>query len=115
MALRERPPAGETSNTAKYSAAEAAVGAADHVIQASRRRRLTDEYGLMPYWALVLLLCICAQQSGDEPQLRCATTLGVAAVVQTYQTYPQQEVQISPTGDDSRDQSRLHGSSRPRR
>jgi alkylation response protein AidB-like acyl-CoA dehydrogenase len=38
-------PAGETSNTAKYSAAEAAVGAADHVIQASRRRRLTEEYG----------------------------------------------------------------------
>jgi hypothetical protein len=51
---------------------------------------------------------------------RCASTtlqntLGVAAVVQTYQTYPQQEVQTSPTGDDSRDQSRLHGSSRPRR
>jgi alkylation response protein AidB-like acyl-CoA dehydrogenase len=51
-------PAGEASNIAKYAAAEAAVAAADHVIQLHGGNGLSEEYGLMPYWALARLLCI---------------------------------------------------------
>ncbi|WP_273735337.1 acyl-CoA dehydrogenase family protein [Mycolicibacterium septicum] len=51
-------PAGEASNIAKYAAAEAAVGAVDHVIQIHGGNGLSAEYGLLPQWGLARLLRI---------------------------------------------------------
>jgi alkylation response protein AidB-like acyl-CoA dehydrogenase len=51
-------PAGEASNTAKYAAAEAALGAIDVAIQTHGGNGLTREYGLLPYWGLARLLRI---------------------------------------------------------
>lgn len=51
-------PAGEASNIAKYAAAEAAVGAVDHVIQLHGGNGLSAEYGLVPQWGLARLLRI---------------------------------------------------------
>jgi alkylation response protein AidB-like acyl-CoA dehydrogenase len=51
-------PAGEASNTAKYAAAEAALGAIDAAIQTHGGNGLTREYGLLPYWGLARLLRI---------------------------------------------------------
>ncbi|MBI3213620.1 MAG: acyl-CoA/acyl-ACP dehydrogenase [Mycobacterium sp.] len=51
-------PAGEASNIAKYAAAEAAVGAVDHVIQLHGGNGLSAEYGLLPQWGLARLLRI---------------------------------------------------------
>jgi alkylation response protein AidB-like acyl-CoA dehydrogenase len=51
-------PAGESSNMAKYAAAEAALGAVDAAIQAHGGNGLSSEYGLMPYWGLARLLRI---------------------------------------------------------
>jgi alkylation response protein AidB-like acyl-CoA dehydrogenase len=54
----ESQPAGEASNIAKYAAAEAAVGAVDHVIQLHGGNGLSAEYGLVPQWGLARLLRI---------------------------------------------------------
>jgi alkylation response protein AidB-like acyl-CoA dehydrogenase len=54
----EGQPAGEASNIAKYAAAEAAVGAVDHVIQLHGGNGLSAEYGLVPQWGLARLLRI---------------------------------------------------------
>lgn len=51
-------PAGEASNIAKYVAAEAAVGAVDHVIQLHGGNGISAEYGLLPQWGLARLLQI---------------------------------------------------------
>ena len=51
-------PAGESSNMAKYAAAEAALGALDAAIQSHGGNGLASEYGLMPYWGLARLLRI---------------------------------------------------------
>ena len=51
-------PAGESSNMAKYAAAEAAIAAVDAAIQAHGGNGLSSEYGLMPYWGLARLLRI---------------------------------------------------------
>lgn len=51
-------PAGEASNTAKYAAAEAAIGAIDAAIQTHGGNGLASEFGLMPYWGLARLLRI---------------------------------------------------------
>jgi alkylation response protein AidB-like acyl-CoA dehydrogenase len=51
-------PAGESSNMAKYAAAEAALAALDAAIQAHGGNGLASEYGLMPYWGLARLLRI---------------------------------------------------------
>ena len=51
-------PAGESSNMAKYAAAEAALAAIDAAIQAHGGNGLASEYGLMPYWGLARLLRI---------------------------------------------------------
>ena len=51
-------PAGESSNMAKYAAAEAALAAVDAAIQAHGGNGLASEYGLMPYWGLARLLRI---------------------------------------------------------
>ena len=51
-------PAGESSNMAKYAAAEAAIAAADAAIQTHGGNGLASEYGLMPYWGLARLLRI---------------------------------------------------------
>jgi alkylation response protein AidB-like acyl-CoA dehydrogenase len=51
-------PAGESSNMAKYAAAEAAIAAVDAAIQAHGGNGLANEYGLMPYWGLARLLRI---------------------------------------------------------
>ena len=51
-------PAGESSNMAKYAAAEAAIAAVDAAIQAHGGNGLASEYGLMPYWGLARLLRI---------------------------------------------------------
>jgi alkylation response protein AidB-like acyl-CoA dehydrogenase len=51
-------PAGESSNMAKYAAAEAALAAVDAAIQAHGGNGLSSEYGLMPYWGLARLLRI---------------------------------------------------------
>ena len=51
-------PAGESSNMAKYAAAEAALAALDAAIQAHGGNGLATEYGLMPYWGLARLLRI---------------------------------------------------------
>jgi len=45
-------PAGESSNMAKYAAAEAAIAAVDAAVQAH------GGYGLIPYWGLARLLRI---------------------------------------------------------
>jgi len=51
-------PAGESSNMAKYAAAEAALAAVDAAIQVHGGNGLSSEYGLMPYWGLARLLRI---------------------------------------------------------
>ncbi len=51
-------PAGESSNMAKYAAAEAALAALDAAIQAHGGNGLASEYGLIPYWGLARLLRI---------------------------------------------------------
>jgi alkylation response protein AidB-like acyl-CoA dehydrogenase len=51
-------PAGESSNMAKYAAAEAALAAVDAAIQTHGGNGLASEYGLMPYWGLARLLRI---------------------------------------------------------
>ena len=51
-------PAGEASNTAKYAAAEAALGAIDAAIQTHGGNGLAHEYGLLPYWGMARLLRI---------------------------------------------------------
>jgi alkylation response protein AidB-like acyl-CoA dehydrogenase len=51
-------PAGESSNMAKYAAAEAALGAVDAAIQTHGGNGLSTEYGLVPYWGLARLLRI---------------------------------------------------------
>jgi alkylation response protein AidB-like acyl-CoA dehydrogenase len=51
-------PAGESSNMAKYAAAEAAVAAVDAAIQAHGGNGLATEYGLVPYLGLARLLRI---------------------------------------------------------
>jgi alkylation response protein AidB-like acyl-CoA dehydrogenase len=48
-------PAGESSNMAKYAAAEAALAAVDAAIQTHGGNGLSTEYGLMPYWSLARL------------------------------------------------------------
>jgi alkylation response protein AidB-like acyl-CoA dehydrogenase len=48
-------PAGESSNMAKYAAAEAAIAAVDVAIQTHGGNGLSAEYGLMPYWGLARL------------------------------------------------------------
>ncbi len=48
-------PAGESSNMAKYAAAEAAIAAVDAAIQTHGGNGLSAEYGLMPYWGLARL------------------------------------------------------------
>ena len=50
-----RQPAGESSNMAKYAAAEAAVAAVDAAIQAHGGNGLATEYGLVPYLGLARL------------------------------------------------------------
>ena len=51
-------PAGESSNMAKYAAAEAAIAAVDAAIQVHGGNGLSSGYGLMPYWGLARLLRI---------------------------------------------------------
>ena len=51
-------PAGESSNMAKYAAAEAAIAAVDAAIQVHGGNGVASEYGLMPYWGLARLLRI---------------------------------------------------------
>jgi alkylation response protein AidB-like acyl-CoA dehydrogenase len=51
-------PAGESSNMAKYAAAEAALAACDAAIQAHGGNGVATEYGLLPYWGLARLLRI---------------------------------------------------------
>jgi alkylation response protein AidB-like acyl-CoA dehydrogenase len=51
-------PAGESSNMAKYAAAEAAIAAVDAAIQVHGGNGVSSEYGLMPYWGLARLLRI---------------------------------------------------------
>src|ERR1700744_5554500 len=51
-------PAGESSNMAKYAAAEAAIAAVDAAIQSHGGNGLASEYGLIPYWGLARLLRI---------------------------------------------------------
>jgi alkylation response protein AidB-like acyl-CoA dehydrogenase len=46
---------GESSNMAKYAAAEAALAAVDAAIQTHGGNGLSTEYGLMPYWSLARL------------------------------------------------------------
>ena len=48
-------PAGESSNMAKYAAAEAALAAVDAAIQTHGGNGVSTEYGLMPYWSLARL------------------------------------------------------------
>jgi alkylation response protein AidB-like acyl-CoA dehydrogenase len=51
-------PAGESSNMAKYAAAEAAIAAIDAAIQTHGGNGVATEYGLVPYWGLARLLRI---------------------------------------------------------
>ena len=51
-------PAGESSNMAKYAAAEAALAAIDAAIQTHGGNGVASEYGLMPYWGMARLLRI---------------------------------------------------------
>ena len=51
-------PAGEASNMAKYSAAEAALAAIDAAIQCHGGNGVSTEYGLIPLWGLARLLRI---------------------------------------------------------
>ena len=51
-------PAGESSNMAKYAAAEAALAAVDAAIQTHGGNGLASEFGLMPYWGLARLMRI---------------------------------------------------------
>jgi len=51
-------PAGESSNMAKYAAAEASLAACDAAIQAHGGNGVATEYGLLPYWGLARLLRI---------------------------------------------------------
>jgi alkylation response protein AidB-like acyl-CoA dehydrogenase len=51
-------PAGESSNMAKYAAAEAAIAALDAAIQTHGGNGVSTEYGLVPYWGLARLLRI---------------------------------------------------------
>ena len=51
-------PAGESSNMAKYAAAEAAIAAVDAAIQAHGGNGLATEYGLVPYLGMARLLRI---------------------------------------------------------
>jgi alkylation response protein AidB-like acyl-CoA dehydrogenase len=49
-------PAGEAANMAKYSAAEAAIAAADAAMQTHGGNGFATEYGLLPYWGSARLL-----------------------------------------------------------
>lgn len=51
-------PAGETSNMAKYTAAEAALHAIDASMQTHGGNGVSSEFGLLPYWGLARLLRI---------------------------------------------------------
>ena len=51
-------PAGESSNMAKYAAAEAAIAAVDAAIQVHGGNGLATEYGLVPYLGMARLLRI---------------------------------------------------------
>jgi alkylation response protein AidB-like acyl-CoA dehydrogenase len=51
-------PAGESSNMAKYAAAEAALAALDAAIQTHGGNGVSTEFGLMPYWGHARLLRI---------------------------------------------------------
>ncbi|MGU3497796.1 acyl-CoA dehydrogenase family protein [Mycobacterium sp. C31M] len=51
-------PAGEASNVAKYTAAEAAEAAVDRAIQVHGGNGISAEYGLLPQWGLARLLQI---------------------------------------------------------
>jgi alkylation response protein AidB-like acyl-CoA dehydrogenase len=51
-------PAGESSNMAKYAAAEAAIAAVDAAIQTHGGNGLSSEYGLVPYLGMARLLRI---------------------------------------------------------
>jgi len=51
-------PAGESSNMAKYAAAEAAIASLDAAIQTHGGNGVSSEYGLVPYWGLARLLRI---------------------------------------------------------
>jgi alkylation response protein AidB-like acyl-CoA dehydrogenase len=51
-------PAGESSNMAKYAAAEAALAAIDAAIQTHGGNGVATEYGLIPLWGLARLLRI---------------------------------------------------------
>lgn len=48
-------PAGQSSNMAKYAAAEAAIAAVDAAVQAHGGNGLAAEYGLVPYLGLARL------------------------------------------------------------
>lgn len=56
-------PAGEESNVAKYTAADAALSAVDHVIQLHGGNGLSAEYGLIPQWSVARLLRIAPVSS----------------------------------------------------
>ena len=64
------PPAGESSNMAKYAAAEAALEALDVAIQTHGGNGLASEYGLAHLWGTARLLEGRPGQPGDGPQLR---------------------------------------------
>ena len=49
-------PAGESSNMAKYAAAEASIAAVDAAMQTHGGNGFAAEYGLVPYWGLARLL-----------------------------------------------------------
>jgi alkylation response protein AidB-like acyl-CoA dehydrogenase len=49
-------PAGESSNMAKYAAAEAAIGAVDAAVQTHGGNGLSTEYGLVPYLGMSRLM-----------------------------------------------------------
>jgi alkylation response protein AidB-like acyl-CoA dehydrogenase len=51
-------PAGESSNMAKYAAAEAAVAAVDQAIQTHGGNGMSVEYGLVPMWGMARTLRI---------------------------------------------------------
>src|ERR1019366_7808262 len=76
-------PAGESSNMAKYAAAEAALAAIDAAIQTHGGNGVASEYGLMPYRGLAPRVAAPhrAGQPGDDPQLRGPAQPGPAPLV----------------------------------
>ena len=74
-------PAGESSNMAKYAAAEAAIAAVDAAIQAHGGNGLASEYGLMPVLGAGAAAAHRAGQPGDDPQLRRPAQPGPAEIV----------------------------------